>query len=298
MSEKAKRYRSYCFTDFSRDSEFLLALPWSYICWGHEICPSTGRPHYQGFIYLKDAKTESAVRKMFGGRHVEKQYEKATNQDSIDYCKGNHTNHKGVYKPLNEVFEEYGFAPEPQGKRNDILLIHEKIKEGNCTMRDILSSTDTFQTIRIAEINLKYFEKPRNWAPEVFWYYGDTGTNKTKTAYEMCEDPYTCMGSAKWWEGYDGHADVIIDDYRPEFCNFNDLLRILDRYAYRIENKGGTRQLRAKRIFITTPKHPMNTWRDKTDEDISQLLRRITHITYFETKAEIEARLKKEASGV
>lgn len=275
------RIRAFVFTDYVRDRDFLLSLPYAYICWGDEICPTTSRPHFQGFIYLKDAKTETAVRKMFQSRHVKPQHEKATNQQSIDYCKGNYTNHEGVYKPLNEVFEEHGIQPQQQGKRNDIISIQEKIREGNCTMRDILTSATTFQTIRIAEINLKYFEKPRNWAPEVFWFYGPTGTNKTKTATEMCEDPYTCMETTRWWEAYDGHADVIIDDYRPSFCSFQTLLRLLDRYEFRVECKGGSRQLRAKRIFITTPKNPEDTWSGQTAEDISQLMRRITHITKF-----------------
>ena len=277
----AKRIRPFVFTDFVRDKEFLLSLPYSYICWGEEICPTTNNPHFQGFIYLKDAKTETAVRKMFKPRHVEPQHEKSSNQQSIEYCKGNYTNHKGVYKPLNEVFEEYGVKPEQQGKRNDIISIQQQIREGNCTMRDILLSATTFQTIRIAEINLKYFEKPRNWPPEVFWFYGSTGTNKTKTATEMCEDPYICMETTRWWEGYDGHADVIIDDYRTDFCSFKILLRLLDRYEFRVECKGGSRQLRAKRIFITTPKNPEDTWSGQTAEDISQLMRRITHITKF-----------------
>jgi len=276
-----KRHRSYVFTDYSRDSEFLLALPWSYICWGHEICPTTQRPHFQGFIYLKDAKTENAVRKMFGGRHVELQDKNATNQQSIEYCRGDYTSHKGVYKPLNEVFEEYGFKPEQQGKRNDILLIQDKIKEGNCTMRDILSSATTFQTIRIAEINLKYFEKPRNWPPEVFWYYGSTGTNKTKTATEKCEDPYICMETTRWWEGYDGHADVIIDDYRCNFCHFSELLRLFDEYPLQLQVKGGTVQFRARDIVITAPHRPENMWAGRTAEDLGQLMRRIEVIRLF-----------------
>jgi len=274
------RFRAFCFTDYVLDVDFLLGLPYSYLCWGEEVCPTTQRDHLQGFIYLSDAKTESAARKMMEGRHIERQKDKATNDQSIGYCKGDYTNHKGEYKPLNAVFKEYGTKPQ-QGKRTDINIVLEKIKKGNCTMRDIVSSATSFQSIRMAEIQLKYFEPRRNWETEVYWYYGKSKTGKTKTAYEMCKDPYICMETNKWWEGYDGHEDVIIDDYRTDFCSFRILLLMLDRNGFRVECKGGSRQLRAKRIFITTPKSPQDTWQHCKEEELYQLTRRITEVRHF-----------------
>lgn len=274
------RERAWCFTDFILDENFLLGLPYSYICWGEETCPDTGRPHLQGFIYFKDARTVSSARKVMEGRHIKPRYENSTNERAISYCKGDYTGEDGKYKPLNAVFKEFGEKPK-QGKRNDISIVLENIKKGNCTMRDIVTTSTSFQSIRMAEIQLKYFEPPRNWKTQVHWYHGKSGTGKTKTANEMCKDPYVCMESSKWWEGYDGHEDVIIDDYRPEFCTFQKLLNILDRYECRIECKGGSRQLRAKRIFITTPKSPQETWKHCKEEELYQLTRRITCVRQF-----------------
>jgi len=83
----------------------------------------------------------------------------------------------------------------------------------------------------------------------------------------------------KWWEGYDAHENVIIDDMRGDFCKFHELLRMLDRYAYRIETKGGSRQFRAKTIIITSCYSPTEMF--DTREDIQQLLRRIDEIKVF-----------------
>lgn len=275
MNERA---RAFCFTDYERDELFLLRLPYTYLCWGEEICPTTKRHHYQGFVYLKDAKTFTAMRKVMEGRHIE--IAKTINE-AIEYCKGDYTNIHGKYKPKNEVFNEYG-KPPSQGKRTDIHKTLSAIKEGSYTMRDIVSTATSYQSVRMAEVRLKYFEPARNWLPEVYWFYGPSGTGKTKAAYEMCEDPYVCMNSNKWWEGYDGHSDVIIDDYRCDFSTFSQLLRILDRYQYRVECKGGSRQLRAKRIIITTPKSPQETWGSRTSEEIYQLTRRIHQIQEFD----------------
>ena len=95
-------------------------------------------------------------------------------------------------------------------------------------------------------------------------------------------DAYWCMSISKWWEGYDAHETVIINDYRKDFCKFSELLNLLDRYPYRIECKGSSRQMLAKTIVITTPKSPEETWKNRTDEDLTQLMRRIDKVLFFE----------------
>lgn len=283
MSNGDRGTRHYCLTDFVMDETFLQSLPYSYLCYGKETCPDTGRPHLQTYVYLKNAKTFSAMKKLLGTRHFELCGGSA--EQNRDYCRGNMTTKAGVYKPLNLEFFEFGEIPK-QGKRSDIQLVRKNIQNGSCTMRDILTSATSFQSIRMAEIHFKYFEEPRRFKPEVFWFYGASGSGKTREAYDICEksetvDFYVCMESNKWWEGYDAHADIIIDDYRPEFSSFKTFIKLLDRYECRIECKGGSRQLKASRIFITTPLSPSDTWKYHTNEDLYQLTRRITEIKHF-----------------
>jgi len=117
--------------------------------------------------------------------------------------------------------------------------------------------------------------------PYVEWYYGSTGTGKSKKAYEILGDEcYTCLSTGKWFDGYDAHENVLIDDMRKDFMKFHELLRLLDRYAMRVECKGGTRQFVAKHIIITSCYHPKEMF--ETREDIQQLLRRIDIIENFE----------------
>jgi len=260
------RKRDYCFTDFVLDETFLQGLPYEYLCYGRETCPTTGKKHLQGYIYFKNAKTFSAVRKLLQPR-------------SVRACKGS-AEQNATYCSKENEFLEFGVRPK-QGSRTDIHDIMENIQTGNYTMRDIVSSATSFQSIRIAEVQMKYFEPVRQWKTQVYWFYGKSGTGKSHSAYEMCEDPYICMETNKWWEGYDGHEDVIIDDFRRDFCKFKVLLHLLDKYPMRIETKGGSRQFRAIRIIITSPKSPTETWEGKTDEDLYQLTRRIDIIKEF-----------------
>lgn len=284
-----ERVRGYIFTDYVQDELFLLRLPYTYLCWGEEICPTTGRPHLQGFVYLKDGKTFTAMRKVMETRHIAKA---KTLDQAIEYCVGDYTNHKGEYKPKNEVFKEYGKRPK-QGQRNDIHKTLEKISTGDYTMRDVVRSATSYQSVRMAEVQLKYFEPPRNWETKVYWFYGPSETGKSRKAFEMCKDPFVCMSTIKWWEGYDGQEDVIIDDYRTDFCTFKEFLRLTDRYPFRVECKGGSRQLRAKRIFITTPKSPEETWMGSTSEELYQLTRRIHQVKKFDKIMSEEALAEK-----
>ena len=61
---------------------------------------------------------------------------------------------------------------------------------------------------------------------------------------------------------------------------FNHLLKLLDRYPFKAEVKGGSRWLDSKNIIITTNKHPKDTY-NLPEEDIKQLLRRIDLIERF-----------------
>jgi len=87
--------------------------------------------------------------------------------------------------------------------------------------------------------------------------------------------------SLKWFDGYDAHPDIIVDDFRRDFCTFHELLRILDRYPFRVETKGGSRQLLAKNTVITCPWKPDIIYQSRSQEDIGQLLRRIDEVKLF-----------------
>lgn len=263
-----QRSRNYTFTlNNYTDSnvQTILAMECKYIIVGYEIAPTTGTPHLQGYIMYNNARSFNSVIKDFPNAHIE--IARGTPTQNFEYC-----SKSGKY-------EERGQRPRGKGSRSDIEQVKTLVKEGS-NMREILEVTTSYQSIRYAETLLKYYEKGRDWEPEVIWCYGPTGSGKSRWCVEQCgDDYYISMNKLKWWEGYDSHTNVIIDEFRGDYCTYHELLRILDRYPYRIEVKGGSRQLLAKRIFITSCYHPSMVY--KTHEDVGQLLRRISQTIRF-----------------
>lgn len=266
MTNTNTRSRSYVFTlnNYDKAEELSVQLiKCKYLLYGREVGES-GTPHLQGLIYFENAISFNSIKKKIPRAHIEVTID---NQASIVYCK------KGG------DFYEYGEPPTP-GKRTDIEEIREDLEAG-ATMRTVIQKARSMPSIKYAETYFKYFEKPRNWKPTVTWFHGPTGSGKSRRAFEECEklddeETYVAMSTGRWFEGYDGHSKVIIDDMRKDFMKFHELLRLLDRYAMRVECKGGSRQFVAKHIYITSCYHPEELF--ETREDVKQLTRRIDNI--------------------
>lgn len=234
-----------------------------YILIGKEV-GEQGTPHLHLYFELKSQKTFSKIKKEFP-------------RANIQVAKGNAEQNKNYLSKQNLIYE-FGEA-KLQGKRTDLQNARE-ILEDTGKISDVILEATSYQSIRMCECYLKYHERKRSWKPVVKWYYGKTGTGKSKSAYEeSSEDVYTTGKTIKWWEGYDANEHVVIDDFRKDFCCFHELLKLLDRYPYRVECKGGSRQLLATQIIITSAYHPKDIYEGR--EDIQQLIRRINEIKKF-----------------
>lgn len=241
-----------------------LAETAKYAVVGIEVAPTTGTPHFQGYMYFTSGKTVAAMRKLLPGCHVE------AARGRPDQC--------AVYcsKDGNLLLEK-GEMPR-QGNRGDI---HESValaKESG-RLRDVVLTAKSLQAFKIAECYMTLHEPRRDFKPHIVWIFGPTGTGKSRMARELApDDTYTKLPGTKWWSGYDAHDNVIMDDFRP--CgdmSFNYILVLLDRYECQVETKGGHRQMLAKQMIITTPQHPANTYHN-VGEQVEQLLRRIDEI--------------------
>lgn len=249
--------KSWCFTinnPTKNDEQILKDWEKCYLVFGHEIGES-GTPHIQGFITFKRAYRLSQLKKLHSTAH----WEQAVATDAMNYC----------MKDGNYTIEDFR---KKKGERTDIAEVLKK------DLNQIVNENPDLY-IKYHNGIEKLFakkQKARNFKPEVIWLHGPTGTGKTRRVVEAEPSLWISGRNLKWWNGYENEEAVLFDDFRADFCTFHELLRILDRYPYKIEVKGCYREFNSKRIYITSCYAPNEVY--NTREDIGQLIRRIDKI--------------------
>ena len=240
----------------------ILSIKHNYLIVGKEIGKS-GTPHLQGYIYNANKITFGHIKKICPRVHL--QVAKGTAIQNRRYCS------------KDGDFIESGKIPE-QGKRNDLTLMKEVLAV-NPTMSAAIEVAPNYQSLRAAELLLKYSKVKRDWKPEVIWLYGKPRTGKTNMAKKMVGKEYYLKHShtGKWWDGYDGEENVIIDEVKYNY-DYDYLLALLDAHECRVEQKGSSRQFLAKKIVLTSTHLPEHWF----GEDTAEIRGRITKIINIE----------------
>lgn len=238
---------------------------------GKEICPTTGRTHWQGYVELKKPQRLSFLKKAFqdDGLHCEKA--KGSPQQNIEYCsKDGATIQTGESKK--------------QGQRSDLEEAASDIVTGKRKLSDIMiEDPRTYCRYRNGLRDIAALQAQRSNKGfrelEVFVYWGEAGTGKTRKAVEENPEHYM-LGKAPrvWFDGYDQESTLIIDEFYG-WIPYGYLLRILDGYALRVEVKGGHTYAAWTKVVITSNKDPREWYEFGMTP---ALRRRITRIIHFE----------------
>lgn len=249
---------------------------------GDEVCPTTGTKHLQCFFIFKAVQSLAALRTNFTrwlGFECTIAWKMADqNQEAcIEYCSKDKTN-----------IQQFGKGPKGKGHRTDLDSVVAVIEQSG-NLADVARLCPT-QFIKfnggIAKL-IALRLPPRDFKTEVYWLHGETGTGKSRWAMEQVDrsDVYLKNGENKWWDGYCGQKDVIIDDFRPnKELNFNYLLNLLGNLPMIVEMKGASAQFTSERVFITAPLPPRDLYANCEwikDENLQQLERRINSTIHF-----------------
>jgi len=258
------RSRGYCFTLNNYSSEeyaSLLSTPCSYLVLGKEV-GAEGTPHLQGYIYFPSGKTLSSLKKINPRAHWE--IAKGDSLQNYNYC------------TKDGDFEEVGTRP---------LTAKEKGETQKSKWTSIKASA---QQGKLDEIDPKIFTLhyrsllaiAKDFAPMPadaddttgIWYWGASGTGKSRTARSENPGAYLKMAN-KWWDGYKNEDVVIIEDFDKAHGVLGYHLKIwADRYAFPAEIKGGKINIRPKKIIVTSNYHPESIWED--ENTLQPILRR------------------------
>lgn len=268
--------RNWCFTlNNYTDADILLLDAVGptvvYLIYGKELAPDTGTPHLQGFICFADAKSLSATKKVPGLGRAHLEIKKGTFEEASDYCK------------KEGDFKEYGSLPMDPKRKGEMAQEYYRnlrvaAEEGRF---DDIEEKVRFTQIKLIEHHNMRALKSRileDTTSSNLWYWGSTGTGKSRKARTDHPEAYLKMCN-KWWDGYRDEETVLIEDFDKNHDGLCHHMKIWgDRYPFIAEKKGDSMKIRPQLIIVTSNYHPSEIWSDPSD--LEPILRRFACIEF------------------
>lgn len=241
------RSRAWCFTvnNYTENDEELLratAQDAVYMVFGRERGES-GTPHLQGYVYFGTLKSARRIRTLLpSGAHHERA--KGNSLQNFQYCS------------KEGDFEEFGERPKTNAEKGEAEQERWKVAR-ECAIAGSLEDVPSDIYVRYYRA-LKEIRKDHMGRPEELdgvcgvWLYGDAGTGKSRYAAQEYPGHYMKMPN-KWWDGYQGEDNVVMDDMDPDHAVLrHHLKRWADRYPFIGETKGGAIAIRPKKFIVTS----------------------------------------------
>lgn len=222
--------------------------------------------HWQLLVLFAQKVRLATVRRIFGEFHAEPSRSDAANE----YVWKDDTAIEGTRFELGEL-------PVNRNNNKDWERIWESAKRSRFDDIPADVRIRSYHAIkRIATDNLA--PQPIERSVKCFW--GPTGTGKSRRAWEEAGwEAYPKIPCTKFWDGYNGHEHVVIDEFTGQVA-IEHLLRWFDRYPVNVETKGSAVVLRANRIWITSNVDPRAWYPTAPLAQLDALLRRLD-ITHF-----------------
>lgn len=292
MSEaKSKSARSVCWTlnNYTPEDETSIqAWDCKYIVYGREV-GANGTPHLQGYVEWKSTKLWSTMKALNPRIHWEER--RGSARQAALYCKKGEQSHdewvrlgvdgidgEGSNFGKNASVFEKG-AVSQQGKRTELDEIGQAILDGKPLLEVAASNPGAFikHSKGIEALhNLTFQPRSRDAPPYVEWRWGLAGVGKTRYCVEKHPTSHYIKDGTMWWPNYTQQEAIIIDDFDGKWP-YRDLLRLLDRYEYQGQYKGGYIHINSPFIYITCEHPPSHFW---TGNELAQIVRRISKIEH------------------
>jgi len=260
------------------ENELLLLnnYPCKYIIWQTEIGEKCGTPHLHACIVYPNAVVWP--KRDFPRARIEPVI---SLPDCIKYCSKKETRVEGPF--------ERGERPK-QGKRNDLKKLAEEVVKGRSINHIAKEEPDMFVKYgRGLKLLREETQKNRNSEnpPFVVWLWGNAGVGKSRIPNTIfSETSIYIKDGTSWWDNYDHEKCILIDDFDGKWP-YRDFLRLLDRYKYQGQFKGGYVKINSPFIFITCEFGPSHFWEDNALKQVTRRCSVIHQVTNYETSYEI-----------
>lgn len=239
----------WCFTSF-KDEPPLFSDDMKYLLFAPEVCPTTQRKHWQGYVEWKNKKTTGGASKALGGCSVFPAKAEVAMQQS--YICGPYEK-DGKSKPVNPDAQQFGQPANPDGVRYDFTSACKDILLGKRKADDVAETEPllwhTYGRTLEKQEQIRQLRYKRHGDCKIYWNHKQraNGFHHNKTQHA--------------WDNYDGETTLIIDNLLPGELEYKTIHNLLY-----MENPVGSRRYKhdipicVNHIYIYSKYMPWQIW--------------------------------------
>lgn len=287
-----------------------------YIIVGKEV-GEQGTPHLQGYVHFSNGVTGARMQNIFNPKKrwagLWHKPAKGTGKQNLKYCTKDGT-----------ILLEHGEVPDGVGQKGGRIPKSGRNPEGlNAKMLEFqkdckrgLSKAGLWEVH--GGIMMRYASGTRDMIthyqslairppPIVMVAWGNTDTGKSGWIMESfgrdSNTSYwvTCSGTKIWWGDYNQQPVIVFDDFEPRNMDRQFFKLLFDKYAVRVEPKGGQVALTSRYMIISSNIDPATWYRDAVEfpnpaDDVhyNAIQRRLGTVMHFTNAGATEAHKTKD----
>lgn len=279
IAEEDKKARQFVFTVIGADYEarfdeifkYLKSCKTcDYVVAGREIAPSTGSPHFQGYVHFKNCvKIKKDIRKLGWFKPA-----KGSASQNYDYCtKDDKTPIEWGTRPRDIVIKTIGDLENAD---------EEDVKQLSIQYYNVI---EKWRTNKANELTIDDFGRK----PVLVWYFwGPSGFGKSEVAELLAQRLLVQYELKNWnrvkfvnnfWMGVSkGCKMALYDEWRDSHMKASEFLHFIDYKKHVLNIKNGSLKNMYEFIFITSTQDPSEIYKSvqgNSDEPRKQWLRRM-----------------------
>lgn len=295
MPSRTAQYRRWVFTlnNYSNgeveDLRKIIGAKVRFVAFGFEI-GEEGTPHLQGYIEFMAGVRLNGVKGWVGSRaHIEPStmgWDEKENYLNPDWEEVLYDNLAYVTKEGN--FEVYG-VPAISGCRTGVEGFLQAAEESHGNIGEESFLIEHYKvSMRYMSWGMRVLNMYRRKAfkdkklypdPELWIYYGHTGTGKSRDAKAIPGRHYiSCnLEGQFWFDGYDNEEVIIFDEWTDAAFSLKFLNYMMDPHTegVRLPIKNGFVYVKPRVWVLTTNQKPQNWYKNADKEMLGAFHRRI-----------------------